>query len=57
MENGILPGTSGRASVEAPLHDVLSARFVVHTPPAIVNGMTCAPKGHRVAGEWFPDAR
>ena len=42
MEQAILPETPGRASVEAPLHDSLQARYVVHTHPAVVNGMTCA---------------
>lgn len=31
MEKAVLPETPGRASVEAPLHDSLSARYVVHT--------------------------
>jgi rhamnose utilization protein RhaD (predicted bifunctional aldolase and dehydrogenase) len=56
MEQAILPGSSGRASVEAPLHDSLEARFVVHTHPALVNGMTCAVKGRDVCHEVFPEA-
>ena len=56
MGNAILPETPGRASVEAPLHDSLSARYVVHTHPYIVNGMTCAKNGKAVCAELFPDA-
>lgn len=56
MEQAALPGISGRASVEAPLHDSLDARFVVHTHPALVNGMTCAVKGREVCHAVFPDA-
>ncbi len=56
MEKAVLPTSSGRASVEAPLHNCLQARYVVHTHPALVNGMTCAKKGQEVAGQIFPDA-
>lgn len=56
MEKAVAAGSSGRASVEAPLHDSLAARFVVHTHPALVNGMTCAKEGARVAARLFPQA-
>ena len=56
MEQAILPNSSGRASVEAPLHDSLEARFVVHTHPALVNGMTCAVRGREVCHDLFPEA-
>ena len=56
MEQAVLPDSSGRASVEAPLHDSLSARYVVHTHPAIVNGMTCAKEGKAICRELFPSA-
>jgi rhamnose utilization protein RhaD (predicted bifunctional aldolase and dehydrogenase) len=56
MEQALVPGSSGRASVEAPLHDSLEARFVVHTHPALVNGMTCGAKGRQACGELFPEA-
>ena len=48
MERATLPDRPGRASVEAPLHDSLSARYVVHTHPALVNGMTCGKDGGSV---------
>ncbi|MHC4905893.1 MAG: class II aldolase/adducin family protein [Planctomycetota bacterium] len=56
MEQSVLPETPGRASVEAPLHDSLSARYVVHTHPFIVNGMTCSANGRVVCNELFPSA-
>lgn len=46
----------GRPSVEAPLHNSLKARFVVHTHPALVNGLTCAKEGEAVCKRLFPDA-
>lgn len=56
MENATLLETSGRASVEAPLHNSLNARYVVHTHPSIVNGMTCSQNGAAVCKELFPSA-
>lgn len=56
MENAVLADSSGRASVEAPLHDSLSARYVVHTHPSIVNGMTCCKDGKAACKELFPSA-
>lgn len=47
---------AGRPSVEAPLHNVFEAQFVVHTHPALVNGLTCAKDGERVCRLLFPDA-
>jgi len=57
MTAALLPGSVGRASVEAPLHNALEARFVVHTHPALVNGMTCAVGGRQAAQTLFPDAQ
>jgi len=56
MNSALLAGQSGRPSVEAALHDSLNARFVVHTHPAAVNGMTCAKGGRQVCLRLFPDA-
>jgi rhamnose utilization protein RhaD (predicted bifunctional aldolase and dehydrogenase) len=56
MAAAVKPETPGRASVEAPLHDSLSSRFVVHTHPACVNGLTCALGGRFEASRLFPDA-
>jgi rhamnose utilization protein RhaD (predicted bifunctional aldolase and dehydrogenase) len=47
---------AGRPSVEAPLHNVFDATYVVHTHPCAVNGMTCARDGARACAELFPDA-
>jgi rhamnose utilization protein RhaD (predicted bifunctional aldolase and dehydrogenase) len=54
MEESVNPQTPGRASVEAPLHDSLQACYVVHTHPAVVNGMTCAKDGRAACKELFP---
>lgn len=51
-----LSSAPGRASVEALLHDSLASRFVVHTHPAVVNGMTCSKQGSKAAGTLFPQA-
>ena len=56
MEQAVLPSSSGRASVEAPLHDSLAARYVVHTHPALVNGMTCGKQGAAFCQRLFPQA-
>ena len=47
---------AGRPSVEAPLHNILNPRFVVHTHPPMVNGLTCAKGGEVAAKQLFPDA-
>lgn len=47
---------AGRPSVEAPLHNVFEAKFVVHTHPCAVNGLTCAKNGEAVCKAMFPDA-
>jgi len=56
MTSAVKTETPGRPSVEAPLHDSLSARYVVHTHPPIVNGMTCAVGGRVAVARLFPDA-
>ena len=56
MADAVLSQTTARASVEAPLHNTLNARFVVHTHPAIVNGMTCSRQGPAACKELFPEA-
>ncbi len=56
MEKAVRQGQAGRPSVEAPLHDVLEETFVVHTHPALVNGMTCSLNGREACEKLFPDA-
>ena len=52
----VLPGAAGRPSVETPLHDSFMAAFVIHTHPALVNGMTCARGGAAACARLFPGA-
>ncbi len=47
---------AGRPSVEAPLHNVFEAKYVVHTHPAAVNGLTCAKEGEAACKRLWPDA-
>lgn len=56
MLAAVLPGASGRPSVEAPLHSTFSPTFVVHTHPPMVNGMTCANNGADTCRALFPSA-
>ena len=56
MLAAIAVGHSGRPSVEAPLHNIFDAKFVVHTHPAKVNGMTCAVNAEETCKKLFPDA-
>jgi rhamnose utilization protein RhaD (predicted bifunctional aldolase and dehydrogenase) len=48
--------SAGRPSVEAPLHNVFEAKFVVHTHPCAVNGLTCAKGGEAACKKLFPEA-
>jgi rhamnose utilization protein RhaD (predicted bifunctional aldolase and dehydrogenase) len=56
MAAAVLSKTTARASVETPLHNSLDARFVVHTHPALVNGMTCSKNGSSACQKMFKDA-
>ena len=56
MAAAVKPDSIGRPSVEAPLHDILSGTFVVHTHPSLVNGLTCAKQGAAACARLFPDA-
>jgi rhamnose utilization protein RhaD (predicted bifunctional aldolase and dehydrogenase) len=42
-----------RPSVETLLHDILPFAYVVHTHPALVNGLTCSRRGESAARELF----
>ncbi|MDR3173670.1 MAG: class II aldolase/adducin family protein [Treponema sp.] len=44
-----------RPSVETLLHDILPFAYVVHTHPALVNGLTCSVEGERAAADLFGD--
>lgn len=52
----VLPGHSGRPSVEAPLHNCFPQTYVVHTHPALVNGLACGKKGEEICSRLFPGA-
>ena len=52
----ILPGQTGRPSVEAPLHNVFPQTFVVHTHPSFVNGLTCGRDAASACRRLFPNA-
>ena len=56
MAAAVKSGSTGRPSVEAPLHDILTGAFVVHTHPTLVNGLTCARQGAAACARLFPDA-
>jgi rhamnose utilization protein RhaD (predicted bifunctional aldolase and dehydrogenase) len=48
--------SSGRPSVETPLHDLFEANYVVHTHPPLVNGLTCSKNAESACRELFPRA-
>jgi len=56
MAAAVCPGSGGRPSVEAALHHLVEAPLVVHTHPALVNGMTCSSRGAETCARLFPDA-
>jgi rhamnose utilization protein RhaD (predicted bifunctional aldolase and dehydrogenase)/NAD(P)-dependent dehydrogenase (short-subunit alcohol dehydrogenase family) len=47
------PEKNQRPSVEALLHHLLPARYVVHTHPLAVNALTCCAAGERLTAEHF----
>lgn len=54
MMAAVRPGVTGRPSVEAPLHNLLDAAYVVHTHPALVNGLTSGKNGEKICQKLFP---
>ncbi len=48
--------SDGRPSVETPLHEIIPSTFVVHTHPALVNGLSCGNDGATLCAKLFPDA-
>jgi rhamnose utilization protein RhaD (predicted bifunctional aldolase and dehydrogenase) len=56
MAAAVRPGSTGRPSVEAALHDSFDATLVVHTHPELVNGLTCARDGQAACARLFPEA-
>ncbi len=56
MAAAVKPGSAGRPSVETPLHNLFDSVYLMHTHPALVNGMTCAENGKALCEKLFPDA-
>ena len=56
MAFAVTADSSGRPSVEAPLHEVMEFKYVVHLHPAAVNGMTCSVNAKTACAELFPEA-
>ena len=47
--------TTLRPSVETSVHNFINYSFVVHTHPAIVNGVLCSKNAQKLINELFPD--
>lgn len=56
MAFAVAPDSSGRPSVEAPLHELMDFKYIVHLHPAAVNGMTCSVNAASACAELFPEA-
>jgi rhamnose utilization protein RhaD (predicted bifunctional aldolase and dehydrogenase) len=56
MQAAVAEGATGRPSVEAPLHNVFNARYIVHTHPTLVSGLVCGREGEAACARLFPDA-
>ena len=56
LADAVTYDSSGRPSVEAPLHELIPTAYVVHLHPAAVNGMTCGKNGKAICAELFPEA-
>lgn len=48
-----VPGEERRPSVETLMHELFPFSFVIHTHPAIVNGLTCSQDGAAMTPELF----
>lgn len=47
--------TDTRPSVETSFHEQIDRKFVVHTHPSLINGLTCGLQGEAIAKELFGD--
>ena len=56
MADAVCFDSTGRPSVEAPLHERINTKYVVHLHPALVNGMTCGVDGQAKCAELFPES-
>ncbi len=55
MESRLPSGLSKRPSVETLLHDLFPYAFIIHTHPALVNGVTCSQNGKRFTEQEYGD--
>ncbi|MBA7509804.1 hypothetical protein ES705_01773 [subsurface metagenome] len=53
LMNSRASGETKRPSVESLLHAILPQKYVVHTHPAMVNGLTCSKNGRYIAEQLF----
>ena len=44
-----------RPSVETLLHNLINYKYIVHTHPAMINGLTCGKNGKKIADKLFGD--
>lgn len=51
--NSRAEGEVKRPSVESLLHTALPQKFIVHTHPTIINGLTCSKNGPKLAKKFF----
>ncbi len=56
MTSRLEPEKNQRPSVEALLHHLVPSKFVVHTHATLVNTVTCAANGEKIARELFGDS-
>jgi len=55
LNTAILYPKEKRPSVETSMHEIIQYSFVVHTHPAIVNGLVCASKSKSIVYRLFGD--
>lgn len=55
LEKAVLYPMGKRPSVETSMHEVISFPYVVHTHPALINGLLCAQDSARLVSELFSD--
>lgn len=56
MMAAVATGSSGRPSVETPMHELFPQTYVVHTHNTLMNGLTCARDAEKIARKLFPEA-
>ena len=52
----VIDNSGKTPSVEAILHALFDASYVVHLHPTLVNAMTCGKNGKEICAELFPEA-